>query len=114
MVMAVIHTMARFGYLLYGALGICLVGIVGVGIFTGRWELAIVTALVSSVSAGASAASGFMAGVLSQTFKSNAGASDEPISVTTPPGEPLQTTDVTGDPQVEAKLPPTTEGELPE
>jgi hypothetical protein len=110
-IMAVIGSMRGFGYLLYGALALCLMGIVGVGIFTGKWELAIVTALIAAVSGGANAAGGFMAGVLSQSVAKNP---QTPMPVTTEGQPPLKTEDVsdsTGPGGQASTTPATTEAE---
>lgn len=87
-VMAVIITMRWIGIILYGALAVCLGASIYYGLQTGKYELAIVTGLISAVSAGANSAGGFMAGVLSQTFNHKP---TEPTPVVNAPGETLKT-----------------------
>lgn len=108
--MRVIGTMAVFGFITYGSLAGCLVAVIVNGIRKGQWELAIVTSLISTVASGASAAAGFMAGVLSQTFKQPAGTPNDPLTITNPPGERVKveektSTDETAAPQIEGYAP---------
>jgi hypothetical protein len=86
-VMAVIVTMRWVAIINYGVLALCLGGSIFYGAKTGKWELAIITALISAVSGGAQGASGFMAGVLSQTF----GKGTEPMPVVNAPETALET-----------------------